>query len=94
MILSAHNRFKDADPRERVHGDLADRAAAQSEDCAGMQVAGISAQLAQAGCADCTDCGQAIASARREALPSATRCAKCQGMAEAKKFQPFKRQKS
>ena len=85
MIISAHNRFKDAYPRERVHGDLADRAQAQSEDCADMQLAGISAQLAKAGCADCTDCGAHIPDARRQALPSATRCAQCQGMAEAKK---------
>src|SRR3546814_3036237 len=39
--------------------------------------------LAADGEADCTDCGNPIAAARRQAYPAARRCIVCQGRSEA-----------
>ncbi len=41
-------------------------------------IAAARAHLAGTGSADCANCGEAIPEARREALPSATRCIACQ----------------
>jgi RNA polymerase-binding transcription factor DksA len=59
--------------------DLAAEAVAHHTDAALYQA---QQALAQAGCADCTDCGEAIAQQRRLAVPSAQRCIGCQGMHE------------
>ena len=41
-------------------------------------VAEIRQSLSVSGAAECTDCGEAIAVARRKAIPSARRCFECQ----------------
>lgn len=38
----------------------------------------IAADLSEAGCEDCIDCGDPIPEDRRKAMPSATRCIGCQ----------------
>jgi phage/conjugal plasmid C-4 type zinc finger TraR family protein len=45
-------------------------------------IAGIRASLEEAGTDACIVCGEEIEEARREALPSATRCVGCQGLFE------------
>lgn len=41
-------------------------------------IAGVRAALSAPGREDCADCGDDIEAARREALPSAVRCVRCQ----------------
>ena len=70
------------EPKERPRGDLADRAQAAIVQTTLDGIASAQRSLAQAGCASCTDCTQPIAPARRAAIPSARRCAGCQGIFE------------
>ncbi|SAM66275.1 hypothetical protein CHUV0807_1594 [Cardiobacterium hominis] len=58
--------------------DEADRAAALIEATTANALARIHAAQAQAGQADCEDCGEPIPAARRAANPAAIRCLECQ----------------
>ena len=58
--------------------DEADRAAALIEATTANALARIHAAQAQAGQADCEDCGEPIPAARRAANPAAIRCRECQ----------------
>lgn len=58
----------------RAH-EMADRLA-ESERATGVACAANA--LSGIGSEDCIDCGEGIPDARREALPSAKRCADCQ----------------
>ena len=58
--------------------DEADRAAALIEATTANALARIHAAQAQAGQADCEDCGEPIPAARRAANPTAIRCLECQ----------------
>jgi len=58
--------------------DDADRAAALIEATTANALARIHAAQAQAGQADCEDCGEPIPAARRAANPAAIRCLECQ----------------
>jgi RNA polymerase-binding transcription factor DksA len=62
--------------------DIADRAADTLACHADEGVYQAQQALAQKGCADCLECGEAIAQQRRLAVPSAQRCTECQGMHE------------
>ena len=62
--------------------DDADRAAALIEATTANALARIHAAQAQAGQADCTDCGEPIPAARRVANPAAIRCIDCQAIYE------------
>lgn len=67
--------------------DIADRADSEVERFAAEGVNEIVRALARKGCADCEACGQGIPTERQAAMPSATRCAGCQGMHEMKQRQ-------
>lgn len=58
--------------------DDADRAAALIEATTANALARIHAAQAQAGQADCEDCGEPIPAARRAANPAAICCLECQ----------------
>lgn len=58
--------------------DEADRAEALIEATTANAVARVHAAQAQAGQADCEDCGEPIPAARRAANPAAIRCLECQ----------------
>lgn len=62
--------------------DEADRAAALIEATTANALARIHAAQAQAGQADCEDCGEPIPAARRQAFPAAIRCIECQEIFE------------
>jgi RNA polymerase-binding transcription factor DksA len=62
--------------------DIADRAADTVARHADEGVYQAQQALAQTGCADCLECGEAIAQQRRLAVPSAQRCTDCQGTHE------------
>jgi RNA polymerase-binding transcription factor DksA len=66
------------EPKERLRGDLADRAQSAIVQVTTDAIASAQRSLAQAGSADCATCGQPIAPQRRAALPSARRCTPCQ----------------
>lgn len=70
------------EPKERLRGDLADRAQSAIAQTALDGIASAQRSLAQAGSADCASCGQPIAPQRRAALPSARRCTPCQAKFE------------
>lgn len=59
--------------------ELAETMARQARD---DQQQAIQRQLAQAGSADCEDCGDPIPDARRRAAPWAVRCTPCQSAFE------------
>lgn len=48
----------------------------------GDELARVTSRLGGPGAAECVDCDALIPQARRRALPSARRCAPCQGRAE------------
>lgn len=79
------------DPRDAIHGDVADRAASLTQAQELQAIAKARELLSRPGCADCTDCHEPISSERRAALPSARRCADCQGMAEMRSYMPLSR---
>ena len=64
--------------------DLSERELELAEQSAGIQVGAAveaaRAALVGAGAEDCKDCGGEIPKARREAIPSATRCVHCQAI--------------
>lgn len=62
--------------------DIADRAADSVARHADEGLYQARKELTQAGCADCKDCDEPIAQARRLAVPSAQRCTHCQGLHE------------
>jgi RNA polymerase-binding transcription factor DksA len=71
--------------------DIADHAADTVACHADEGVYQAQQALAQTGCADCKDCGEAIAQQRRLAVPSARRCIDCQGMHEMRARQTLRR---
>jgi len=62
--------------------DLAQHSAQQSIDATIQRI--VECFRADAGCANCIDCGETIPEARRAALPHATRCAPCQEQRESR----------
>ena len=62
--------------------DIADRAADTVARHTDEGLYQAQQALAQAGCADCKDCDEPIAQARRLAVPSAQRCTDCQSLHE------------
>ncbi len=67
--------------------DIADRADNEVERFAAEGVNEILRAMRQKGCADCEDCKESISEARQLAVPSARRCADCQGMYEMRQRQ-------
>lgn len=62
--------------------DTVDHAEVITRQLADAAVARSQAVLAMPGASECDDCGDDIPPARRAAMPSAKRCARCQGRFE------------
>lgn len=58
--------------------DEADRAAERTDAWNERCLGAVTRQMQQPGAIECETCGEPIPARRREALPSATRCAPCQ----------------
>lgn len=65
--------------------DIVDRANLESEALLSEQIRQVTKGLIPNNLTDCIDCGEPIGEQRKQSVPWATRCTKCQTLYEGKK---------